>query len=68
MLPRAVNAEVLGLDYVGPVVPGKAASFVVLDGNPLDDIENTRRIAAVYLRGEPVDRGALRARFKDGVR
>ena len=63
-----VNAEILGLDYLGTVAPGKAASFVVLDGNPLDDIENTRRIAAVYLRGEPVDRGALRARFMNGVR
>jgi hypothetical protein len=28
----------------------------VLDANPLDDITNTRRIAAVYLRGAPVDR------------
>jgi hypothetical protein len=28
----------------------------VLDANPLDDITNTRRIAAVYLRGAAVDR------------
>jgi hypothetical protein len=34
---------------------------VVLDANPLDDITNTRRIAAVYLRGVEVDREALRA-------
>jgi len=32
----------------------------VLDANPLDDITNTRRIAAVYLRGAAVDRGRLR--------
>jgi hypothetical protein len=28
----------------------------VLDGNPLDDITNTRKIAAVYLHGAAVDR------------
>ena len=62
------NAAILGLGDLGTVAAGKSASFVVLDADPLEDIENTRRIAAVYLRGEPVDRGALRARFMDGVR
>ena len=38
--------------------PGKAASFIVLDANPLDDITNTRRIRDVYLRGEHIDRSA----------
>jgi hypothetical protein len=28
----------------------------VLDANPLDDIKNTRRISAVYLRGQAVNR------------
>lgn len=63
-----VNAEILGLDDLGTVTEGKSASFVVLDADPLDDIENTRRIDGVYLRGEPVDRGALRAKFMEGVR
>ena len=63
-----VNAEILGLDDLGTVAEGKNASFVVLDANPLEDIANTRRIASVYLRGEPVDREALRAKFMDGVR
>ena len=39
-----------------PLQAGKSADFIVLDANPLDDITNTRRIAAVYLRGTPVDR------------
>jgi hypothetical protein len=34
----------------------------VLDANPLDDIRNTRRISAVYLRGAKVDRDALRGK------
>ena len=42
---------------------GTSADFVVLDANPLDDITNTRRISQVYLRGEEIDREALRAKF-----
>ncbi len=63
-----VNAEILRLDDLGTVSAGKSASFVVLDANPLDDVTNSRRISAVYLGGEPVDRAALRARFREGVR
>ena len=63
-----INAEILGLDDLGTVTVGKSASFVVLDADPLDDITSTRRIDSVYLRGEPVDREALRAKFMDGVR
>ena len=38
---------------------------MVLDANPLDDIMNTREIAAVYLRGVEIDRQALRARWTE---
>ena len=40
------------------VAPGMAADLLVLDANPLDDITNTRKIAAVYLKGVMVDRTA----------
>jgi imidazolonepropionase-like amidohydrolase len=56
-------AEVAGLAEIGLVAPGKSADFVVLEANPLDDITNSRRISAVYLRGVPVDRDALSARW-----
>jgi imidazolonepropionase-like amidohydrolase len=57
------SAEFLRMPDVGTVAAGKSADFIVLDANPLDDITNTRRISAVYLRGEAVDRDALAARF-----
>jgi imidazolonepropionase-like amidohydrolase len=59
-------AEFLRLNDVGTLAPGKSADFVVLDANPLDEITNTRRISAVYLRGGSVDRAAIRARLVGG--
>lgn len=57
------SAELLRVDDAGTLAPGKSADFLVLDANPLDDITNTRAISSVYLRGSPVDRDALAARF-----
>ncbi len=56
-------AEVLGLGNVGVLAQGKDADFLVLDANPLDDILNTRKISAVYLRGGKLDRDALLAKW-----
>jgi imidazolonepropionase-like amidohydrolase len=55
-------AEFLRLNDAGTLQPGKSADMLVLDANPLDDIRNTRRISAVYLRGAEVNRAALRAK------
>jgi imidazolonepropionase-like amidohydrolase len=57
------SAEFLGLDRLGTVAVGKSADFIVLDANPLENINNTRRINGVYLRGQAVDRPALRAKW-----
>jgi imidazolonepropionase-like amidohydrolase len=45
-------AELLGIqERVGTIDPGMAADFVLLDGDPLTDIRNTRKIALVVRGG-----------------
>jgi imidazolonepropionase-like amidohydrolase len=46
-------------DSVGTIERGKIADLVLIDGDPLIDITNTRRISAVVLRGEYYDGAAL---------
>jgi imidazolonepropionase-like amidohydrolase len=54
-------AAILGLKDMGTLAPGKRADFIVLNANPLEQISNTRQIAAVYKAGRAIDRDALRA-------
>jgi imidazolonepropionase-like amidohydrolase len=55
-------ARFLGLsDSLGTVAVGKVADLVLLDGNPLTDIANTKRIRAVVQGGKLFNRAALDA-------
>jgi imidazolonepropionase-like amidohydrolase len=49
-------AEFLKMADAGTLEAGKSADLLVLDANPLDDIKNTRKISAVYLRGVAINR------------
>jgi imidazolonepropionase-like amidohydrolase len=53
-------AEFLGrLQTQGTIELGKSADLVLLDANPLDDIQNTQKIRTVILRGKLLDRNSL---------
>lgn len=53
-------ARYFGIEAVaGTIARGRRADLVLLSGNPLDDIRNTRRVAGVILRGKPFNRKQL---------
>ncbi len=46
------GAEYLGMeDHLGTLEPGKLADLVVLDANPLDDIENSSSVYRTMING-----------------
>jgi imidazolonepropionase-like amidohydrolase len=47
-------AALIGLTDRGVLAPGKLADLVLLNANPLADIYNTEKIAAVWHRGKKV--------------
>ena len=53
-------AQLLRTDSLGRVAPGAVADLVVLDANPARDINATRRIAWVMIRGQILHPDSLR--------
>jgi imidazolonepropionase-like amidohydrolase len=53
-------ARFLGLEQeLGTVEKGKVADLALLDADPLQDVKNTQKIAAVIVGGKLLDRAAL---------
>ena len=62
-------AEYLGASAQwGTIEPGKRADFVLVTGNPLQDIANTSRIRGVAIGGRWLDRPALDQMITRGVK
>ena len=43
-------------DKIGTVEVGKFADLILLDANPLNDINNTRKISGVFVNGQWIDK------------
>jgi imidazolonepropionase-like amidohydrolase len=62
-----IPAEFMGLGTsLGTVEKGKLADLVLLDANPLTDIKNTRKIAAVVIGGRMLSKAELQS-MMDGM-
>jgi imidazolonepropionase-like amidohydrolase len=45
--------------HIGYIQPGRDATLILVEGNPLEDISNLERVTYVMFRGEHVDRSEL---------
>ena len=56
---RNIAAAYHKLDDLGTIEKGKLADLVVLDADPLDDLNNIRKISMVMKDGQVVNRDSL---------
>ena len=55
-----VPAQTMNLQSeFGTIEPGKRADLILVDGNPIEDIANIRKVSAVIARGRLYDSKAL---------
>ncbi len=52
---KALRAD----ERIGLIQKGREASFILLDGDPVQDIAVTEHINSVYFKGERIDRPGL---------
>lgn len=63
---RAVAEHLGTTGSAGTVAAGKRADLVLLDGNPLEDISSTSRIAGVLIGGRWIPRDEIDRRLAEG--
>jgi len=52
-------------EYAGTIQPGKRADFILLDKNPLLDINNSRSVSGVFTQGRWLSRDLLVSRLSE---
>lgn len=57
----ALTADTFGLEGRGRIAEGMPADLLLVEGDPTQDVTDTRNIVAVYKAGVPADREAYRA-------
>lgn len=60
-------AKYFGLKDAGLIAEGSRADLVLLDANPLEDIRNTHKIAAVVVRGNYLSKQDLQEMLKNAA-
>ncbi|MFA5077981.1 MAG: amidohydrolase family protein [Dehalococcoidia bacterium] len=55
----SVNAELIGLKDTGTLAAGKRADIIIVDGNPLKDLEAMRKVSITVVNGVVYDWSAV---------
>ena len=61
------TALAFGLSDRGRIAPGCRADILLVEGDPTEDITNTRRISSVWKRGHRIDRDAYRRSVRERI-
>jgi imidazolonepropionase-like amidohydrolase len=65
LLTGTVNvAKYLNLPDAGTIRPGAVADLILIDGNPLTNVANTKKVQGVMVRGQWLSKAEIDAGLK----